>query len=376
MKKQIQLLLVCIFSPLFVLSQNHPGRDEILSVIKNEVDNGRSQSISIGVYDNGKVFFVSCGKPYINSEEDADENTIYELASVTKVFVTTVFSDLILEKKIDPADPLSKFLPDTLHFKDGKIKNITLGQLATYTSGIPETIEKHEKKPYWKYLDNLTYSKLFSILENFELNENKTGKFEYSNFNIALLAYVICKVENEDLERVFNKYYYEPLDLKNTGIILSEEQKKNLASPFIKPNVKTEYRDFGNSSCAGAAGLKSSAGDLIRLIEYMFFENSPIREAVELSVIPRFDSTMFENTKIGYGWYLTERNGVPIAGHGGAGRHISTILTVDTLNHYGYVVLSNSGNSINDIADYILDKNSGIKPYKTTREKFVTKMKN
>jgi len=367
MRITILNLLILTFVPAMVLSQNHPSKEEIYSVIKKEVDNGRSKSISVGVYDKGDVFFVSYGKPFENSEAEANKNTIYELASVTKIFVTTVFADLILKKMLNPGDSISKFLPDTLKFKDEKIKNITLQQLATHTSGITETLENHERKPYWKYLDNLTYSKLFAILENFELNENKINKYEYSNFNIALLAYVVCEIENEDLESVFNKYYYKPLDLQNTGLILSEKQKQELASSYIKPKVRTDYYGLENSSCMGAAGLKSSANDLVKLIEFMFFKESPLKDAVESSIIPRFDSTQFEDTKMGYGWFVSDRNGISIVGHGGSSRHISTNLTVDYLNQYGFVVLSNSGNSINDIAEFILNKNIEIKTYKSRR---------
>lgn len=350
--------------PSFVKSQNYPSKDEVYSAIKKVVDEGRSQSISIGVYNKGEVYFISYGKPYINSEVEADENTIYELASISKVFVSTVFADMIINETIKPDDKLIKFLPDTIVFNDTLFNNISLEQLASHTSGIPEAIEEQNVNNYWEYLHGMTYEKLFSCLTNYDIDPTKTDHYTYSNYNIALLAYVICKVENLGLEDVFRKYYYNPYDLKSTGIVLTDIQKKLLAQSYLRPGIKTDYWSFENSSCAGAAGLKSSVKDLMIIMHAMFFQESTLTNAINLAVEPVFDSTRFENTKIGYGWHIDYKSENPVIGHGGHARHISTIFLVDTVYQYGIVVLSNSGYSIGDIADYLFDKNSKIEPYK------------
>lgn len=355
----VKVTIFCLI-PLINYSQEYPTLDEIRLILKEEVDNGRSSSIAVGIYDNGKEIFLNYGLPFEGKTVKANENTIYELASITKIFVSTIVSDLVIKNKLKLEDPISKYLPDTLKYLDENFKEITIKQLATHTSGIPDNFGDQKKFDYWEYLKELTYDELFIRLEKLKLEKVSGKTFEYSNFNYALLAYVVCKVENNSLENIFNKYYYSPFKMNNTALKLSKIQEINLATPYLRPGAITDYWDLANSSCNGAAGLKSSTKDLMKFMRGLFFDSSSLNDAVKFGTIAQIDSTLFPNTKMGLGWFIFKNN----IGHGGKSRHSSSVLMVDTVNKRGVIVLSNSGNSITDICDYIFDKNTTINKYK------------
>jgi len=206
----IILLFLLIAQSKTSFSQEYPSLSEITEMIKEEVDNGRSSSIVIGIIDNGIESYASYGYPFEGRNELANENTIFELASITKVYVSTILSDLVLKEKVNLGDLLIKYLPDTLEFINNNYYKITLEQLATHTSGIPTLLNELDTDNPDQYLLEMTYPEFFAKLEQNKSIKEPGKIFQYSNLNFALLSYVLCKVTNENLEQLLRKYYFLP----------------------------------------------------------------------------------------------------------------------------------------------------------------------
>ena len=66
-----------------------------------------------------------------------DGNTVFEIGSVTKVFTTAILADMVQRGEVKLDDPISKFLPATVHVPSRGGKQITLLDLATQSSGLP-----------------------------------------------------------------------------------------------------------------------------------------------------------------------------------------------------------------------------------------------
>ncbi len=367
MNKNFKHLIILLLSvtPLFSISQEYPSIHEIKNVIKKEVDNGRSNSIVVGVIDNGKENYICYGNPIEGKLQKADERTIYEIASITKVFVNTIFADLLLKGELSLKDPILKYLPDTLVLQDQKGKEITLKHLATHTSGLPSKLEKIDLRELSLYYQTQSYNDLFVSLEKYKFQNSPGTVFYYSNINTAILAYIICKVNNRDLESLFRERIYEPFQMKNTTLNLTKEQEEYFATGYNRPGRPIEHWEWDAE--AGAGGLRSNAQDLITFMRKLFYEDSPLKEAANLAVTVQFDSTRYRNTKIGLGWFITEGKNSLIVGHGGTTHGFKSLIMYDTLNNRGVVVLSNSSREITDIALYVFDKNKKINEFKTIK---------
>lgn len=366
MRATLIVLFLSIFISLSQLSfsQNYPSLMEINEVIKEEVKNGRSSSIVVGIINNGIESYASFGHPFEGRNDLANENTIYELASVTKVYVATVLSDLIIKRKVHLDDLLVNYLPDTLEFSDNNYYEITLEQLLTHTSGIPTLLVELDPDHPDKYLLEMTYSEFFTKLEKNRLKTVPGNVFQYSNNNFALLSYVISRVTNESLEQIFKQYYFMPFNMNSSGFILNKAQKENFASSYIRPGVLAPSWNFSSNTFEGAGALKSSAKDQLNFLRKLFYENSHMTLPAKFATKAFFDSTKIDNTSMGLGWYIFSFQGNNIYAHKGSSTGCRTVLAYDTNNNRGIVILSNSSNDIMDIFNYLIDKNNVITKFR------------
>ncbi len=159
--KNIQaiIIIVLIFASSYVKSQNYLTTPEIKAVIIQEVDKGRTPSLVVGTINKEGKFVFGYGKPFSKNDNLPDENTIYEIGSITKIFVTTIFADMVLKNEIGLNDPISKFLPDTLSLPKINGQDITLKHLATHTAGFDKMpasyydLEKEDTHQFYKDFD-------------------------------------------------------------------------------------------------------------------------------------------------------------------------------------------------------------------------------
>lgn len=69
-----------------------------------------------------------------------DADTVFEIGSITKVFTALLLADMIVRGEVAADDPVAKFLPDNARVPYFVDRPITLLDLATYTSGLPECL--------------------------------------------------------------------------------------------------------------------------------------------------------------------------------------------------------------------------------------------
>src|SRR5687768_16054683 len=83
--------------------------DSIRSIIKQEVAARRSKSIIVGIVDStGNRQIFAEGIISDNDPRKPDENTLYEIGSITKVFTSLLLVEMSLNHQLDINDPISK----------------------------------------------------------------------------------------------------------------------------------------------------------------------------------------------------------------------------------------------------------------------------
>ena len=137
-------------------------------------------------------------------------STRFHIASVSKPF--TAAAILILEQRgmLHVSDPVSRFLPD---FPNGH--KITLQNLLTHTSGIPNVNNLPEYQSASRFPQ--TPASLVELFKSKPLNFEPGTKYEYSNSNYNLLAFVIEQVSHKSYGEFLRESIFDPLGLKNTG---------------------------------------------------------------------------------------------------------------------------------------------------------------
>jgi D-alanyl-D-alanine-carboxypeptidase/D-alanyl-D-alanine-endopeptidase len=115
-----------------------PAPDTIRAILKERVEIGRQSTgivaMAIGKSDRRLVTF---GRPDTQDERPLDGDTVFEIGSITKVLTALMLAEMVTRGEVTMLDPLAKHLPASVRVPDYQGKPITLLDLATYTSGLP-----------------------------------------------------------------------------------------------------------------------------------------------------------------------------------------------------------------------------------------------
>ena len=194
----------------------------------------------------------------------ATTDTLYDLASLTKLFTTTAVMRLVEQGQLALDEPVAQWLPD---FAAGGKASVTLRQLLTHTSGLPDYLQ------LWK-LEATPAARMQRVLSTPLLDPPGTA-FRYSDLGLIALGHLVEQVTGTSLDRVVHDMVTGPLHLDQTLYQPPADLK-----PRIAP---TEYEDavgrgmvwgevhdenaWSLGGVAGHAGIFGTAADLGRFAQ-------------------------------------------------------------------------------------------------------------
>jgi len=211
-------------------------------------------------------------------------DTMYDLASLTKVVVTTTMAMILVDEgKLDINKPVSAFLPE---FHGGAKDKVTVWHLLTHSSGIdwwaPLYKELKGKDAYVRRILGM------------DLVYEPGTKSVYSDLGVILLGEILERVAGQDLESFARARVLGPLGMKDTTYRPGPELLPRIAptenDPWRGHVLRGEVHDENAAALGGVAphaGLFSTASDLARFAQMLLdggvFEHQRIvsRETVE-----------------------------------------------------------------------------------------------
>jgi CubicO group peptidase (beta-lactamase class C family) len=243
---------------------------------------GKHAGIVVGILRGGDQWVAGYGR-FDSGQQPPDEDAIFEIGSVTKVFTTLVLAEMVLRGDVALDDPAQKYLPSTLQMPKWRGQEITLFHLATHTSSLPrlpanlwKTI-KDRANPYANY----QVSDMYECLSGYKLKRPIGGRVEYSNLGMGLLGHILGLVAGKSYEELVSERILRPLGMNHTSIALSPEQQGRLAPGHTSRGKVTANWDI--PALAGCGALRSTAGDVLRFMAAsMNRATSPLAEAVQL----------------------------------------------------------------------------------------------
>jgi serine-type D-Ala-D-Ala carboxypeptidase/endopeptidase len=294
-----------------------------------------TEGIVLGMLTNEKRQFAVAGQ-MTEAGPAVDENTLFEIGSITKIFTGILLADTILHKKAALNDIISKHLPKGTISKSSPLAKITLLDLATHMSGLPRLpsdLSKGRKvdNPYKHYSRDL----LLKYLSNFDSEDlGEVGKYLYSNTGFALLGEILAIINETTYDRLLHTVILAPLNMSSTFVQVSSESiPKDLEERFSQGHNKGKTTSHWSlNAFAGAGGIVSSAHDLLIFANAQWDSQIPtkLQNALKFSTKPRTD-------KMGLGWNITPRGLV----HGGGTGGFRSQLEVSIVNKTAKVSLKN-----------------------------------
>ncbi|MEP7321458.1 MAG: serine hydrolase [Saprospiraceae bacterium] len=337
---------------------------------------------------NGNVLIAKQGKPIykqslgyadFNTKRLLNENSVFELASVSKQF--TAMGIMICKEKglLNYTDNIKKFFPG-LPYND-----ITIRHLLTHTSGIPSYEEQFEK--YWDH-KKIAYNKdiIDMLIQRQDTLLFKTGSsWKYSNTGFAVLAAVIEKVSGMSYNDFMSKNIFKPLDMTHTFIYNSRRSTgkipDNYALGFVHSDSLKRYilPDSLSSydivyyldGIVGDGCVNSTTGDLLKWDRALVSNNLVSKKTLDEMLSPLVHtSTRDTTTFYGFGVSVTPSSPVgKVISHTGGWPGYATLLARRVDKDETIIVLSNNETSNGNIRagiESILAGEDLVMPYKHT----------
>jgi D-alanyl-D-alanine-carboxypeptidase/D-alanyl-D-alanine-endopeptidase len=299
----------------------------------------------VGTITKNKTEVFSFGKISKDNLQKPDENTVYEIGSITKVFTATLFSDMVIKKEVSLTDPIQKYLPEGVTAPKRGTDEITLLDLATHTSGFPVIPQNfwptskgsiYDPNVAGEGWNSFTEEKFYDYLKSPNPAVSDKKQYVYSNFGMGLLGHLLAKKTNQTYEELLVERILEPLQMKSTRITLTDEMRAHLATGHDADGTPTN--PWNHSALDGAFAIKSSVHDLLIFMQAnMGLIESPLLEAMRAAHQEQFKKTDLES--MGIGWNL---NKYGVVFHMGATGGYRSILMMIPSKQVGIVVLTNT----------------------------------
>ena len=348
MKRQLSILLNLFL--LLALSacgaarqpSRLPNPNDVKALLVQLVDvEKRAPAIVVGMIaaDPQERWVVGYGRLSATDQRVPDGDTVFELASIGKVFTGILLAQAVLNGEVKLDDPISMYLPEGVTAPEYEGRSITLLDLTTHTSGLPRNGIEQE---YSSTLDQM-----YTFLSGYRLTRAPGSAFEYSNYGFGLLGNLLVQAAGqEDYEALLLERITRPMGIDNTHIGFTPEMRSRLAPPHANYSDPAPSLDAPTFAGDGA-GLRSTANDMLKfLAANMGLTETELQPALQLANTPQ--RPIYGIDYIGLGWFLP-KSGNGIHWHDGANPGYSTYLAWDPGRNIGVVVLANSRISIDDL---------------------------
>jgi CubicO group peptidase (beta-lactamase class C family) len=317
-----------------------PIPQDVISSIDAYLDNLAKEGAFSGsvLIAQGDNILLSAGYGMADIENNVPNTpqTRFHIGSVTKQFTAMAVLILQAQGKIDLEEQVCSHIPDC----PDDWKEITIHQLLTHSSGLPDSWQFYadKNKPDVSY----DPEEIIGWFEDAPLDLEPGDRFSYSNTGYLLLGYLIEEVSGQSYEVFLRQQIFEPLEMTNTGYAHDDT---DLAVGYSYNGFEAEF--INPSLPYSAGGLYSTVEDLYRWDQSFYTEELIPQELLDTIFTP-FISTPYlpyappyDQVSYGYGWFVGERLGHRVAGHGGTYNGFRALIERYPDDEISIMILSN-----------------------------------
>ena len=299
------------------------------------------------VHDQEVIWARGFGLQSIERREPAGPDTLYRIASVTKLFTATAIMQLRDAGKLRLDDPLAEHLPwFAMRSAPADTPPITLRHLLTHTAGLPR-----EAGSYWTDGRFPEREELPELVAGLSAALGTEARWKYTNLGPTLLGEVVAAVAGRPYAGYVREAILAPLGMSRTLVESPPPDHPGLATGYTRrlpgnpPREAAPHTD--GRGITAAANMTSSAHDLARFA-MLQFRDGPAGGSQILR-----GSTLREMQRVhwlepdwtagwGLGFRIVRQGSRTLCGHGGRLRGYRTQVHLSPAEKVGVIVLINA----------------------------------
>ncbi|CAM4442200.1 serine hydrolase domain-containing protein [Paenibacillus tarimensis] len=288
-----------------------------------------------------------------------DENTIFQIASVSKTVTAAAVMKLEEQGVMKLDDAINTYLPEPIVHPDYPDTPITFRMLLSHTSGIEDNQDVYEglytihegggDSPVT--LEELVREyfrqdgKWYDAKQNFTPEKPGTA-FAYSNIGYGLLGYLVEQLAGMSFDQFTREQIFEPLGMEDTYWFHSQMETGRLAIPYDdgKPLPPYSFATYPDGA------LKTTPEDYAKfMISMMPKEGAGEAALLQQNTIRQMLEPTAHDGKQAMGWSysvleelrLGDLNNGRLVGHGGSDPGVFTLVLFDPAEHNGMIIFMN-----------------------------------
>ncbi len=248
-----------------------PDFSEAAAILRRGIQEHAFPGCTVVVGDEDRILWsAALGELDYEHKVPVAKDTLYDLASVTKVTGTTsVYMQLVARGQVRMTDPVSQYLPEFIDLAPteedkAQRRQITVEHLLTHTSGLTAW------KPY--YRTHHTYAEMLKAILKTPLESAPGAQFRYSDFGMFLAGEVAARAGKKPLAELEQELVFKPLGMTNTMRNPPATLRPRCAPTEKLPDNTTilqgivhDENSRAGEGLTGHAGLFSTAEDLGKL---------------------------------------------------------------------------------------------------------------
>lgn len=322
--------------------------DALRQGFRGELEKAGVAGGSLVVIREGKLIAEEhYGLAHIEKKQPANAATIYHWASNTKPFTGIAIMQLRDRGLLKLDDPVTKYLPELrkIHNPFGSMDEITIRHLLTHSGGFRGGTWPWRNNKPWEPFEPTEWSQLVAMFPFTEVLFKPGSKFSYSNPGIIYLGRIIEEVSGEPYEAYIDKNILRPLGMHGSYFDTTPPHllPHRSHSYFIREGKRTEGRfDADTGITVSNSGLNAPIADMIKYLNFLAGVSEPPastggqlvssrtthdtvlkRSSLEEMWQPVMKAETDANgnpgftTDIGLIFFIDQRNGRKLIGHGG-----------------------------------------------------------
>ena len=320
----------------------------------------RTPGLAIGILKHGRpVAMKGFGLAKLGQPDSVTVQTVFHMASVTKVFVAAAVMQLREQGKID-LDSTIRHYVRYFRMKDRRADRITVRQVLNHTAGLPDVTDYRWDHPEY---DAAALERYIRGLKDSALIAAPGEKWQYSNIGFELLADLVAKVSGQPFEDYVQRGILTPVGMAHSTLLMTDVDSLHLATGHMIQGDQVLVSQVYpyNRRHAGSSTLHSNVNDMLRWAlanlrrgeldgRRILADSSyrllwtPTRDITnELNALARQAGVKlpFETFQMGLGWFVVDYQGHRLVDHEGSDRGFRSDLLLSPADSAAVVVMAN-----------------------------------
>jgi CubicO group peptidase (beta-lactamase class C family) len=340
-------LLALLVAAPFVPAQTPDSLDtRVEAAVTQTMREQKIPGLAIGIVRDGRLVYargfgvMEMGKP----DRPITPQTLFHMASITKPFVATALMQLVEQGKVNLDDPVVKYLP-YFTIDDPRCKAITVRQMATHTSGMPDVQDYLWNKPEY---DEGALERYVRSLGDKKLRFAPGTEFRYSNMAFEVLGDVVAKASGQNFDDYVDEHILKPAGMKSSTLLFKKADPAKLAAGYTLKNdevVPIAHYPY-NRAHTPSSNLHSNVEDMARWIAVNLnrgeLDKQRILKRDSYDVLWKHAFAVPQrNWHVGLSWFLAPVGDDELVMHNGGDDGFTTHLSFVPATRSGIVLMAN-----------------------------------